>query len=182
MIYAIIGLSMNITNGFTGQFALGQAGFMAVGAYVVGIFTVPVAIRPSVFYATPMNSSIINIYMPLGVALIAGGLLSALIAFMIGKPVLRLRGDYLAIATLGFSEIIRIFITNASSITNGALGIKSIPPLNDVRIIFLATLITFMLITLLINSSYGRAFKAIREDEIAAEAMGIDLFFHKNLA
>ena len=182
MIYAIIGLSMNITNGFVGQFALGQAGFMAVGAYVVGIFTVPVAMRPGVFYATPMNPAIINIYMPLGVALIVGGLLAALIAFVIGTPVLRLRGDYLAIATLGFSEIIRIVITNASSITNGALGIKNIPPLNDVRIIFLATLITFILITLLINSSYGRAFKAIREDEIAAEAMGIDLFYHKNLA
>ena len=182
MIYAIIGLSMNITNGFVGQFALGQAGFMAVGAYVVGIFTVPVAMRPGVFYATPMNPAIINIYMPLGVALIVGGLLAALIAFVIGTPVLRLRGDYLAIATLGFSEIIRIVITNASSITNGALGIKNIPPLNDVRIIFLATLITFILITLLINSTYGRAFKAIREDEIAAEAMGIDLFYHKNLA
>ena len=182
MIYAIIGLSMNITNGFVGQFALGQAGFMAIGAYVVGIFTVPVAMRPDVFYATPMNPAIINIYMPLGIALIVGGLLAALIAFVIGTPVLRLRGDYLAIATLGFSEIIRIVITNASSITNGALGIKNIPPLNDVRIIFLATLITFILITLLINSSYGRAFKAIREDEIAAEAMGIDLFYHKNLA
>ena len=144
MIYAIIGLSMNITNGFVGQFALGQAGFMAVGAYVVGIFTVPVAMRPGVFYATPMNPAIINIYMPLGVALIVGGLLAALIAFVIGTPVLRLRGDYLAIATLGFSEIIRIVITNASSITNGALGIKNIPPLNDVRIIFLATLITFI--------------------------------------
>lgn len=182
LIYAIIGLSMNITNGFVGQFALGQAGFMAVGAYAVGIFTVPVAMRPSVFYATPMNPAIINIYMPLGVALIFGGLVAALIAFVIGTPVLRLRGDYLAIATLGFSEIIRIVITNASSITNGALGIKNIPPLNDVRIIFLVTLITFIFITLLINSSYGRAFKAIREDEIAAEAMGINLFFHKNLA
>src|SRR5574344_1680815 len=182
MIYAIIGLSMNITNGFVGQFALGQAGFMAIGAYAVGIFTVPVAMRPSVFYATPMNPAIINIYMPLGVALIFGGLVAALVAFVIGTPVLRLRGDYLAIATLGFSEIIRIVITNASSSTNGALGIKNIPPLSDVRSIFLATLITFILITLLINSSYGRAFKAIREDEIAAEAMGIDLFYHKNLA
>jgi branched-chain amino acid transport system permease protein len=182
MIYAIIGLSMNLTNGFVGQFALGQAGFMAIGAYAVGIFTVPVAMRPGVFYATPMNPAIINIYMPLWLALIVGGLAAALVAFLIGTPVLRLRGDYLAIATLGFSEIIRIIITNASSITNGALGIKNIPPLNDVRIIFFITMITFVLITLLVNSSYGRAFKAIREDEIAAEAMGIDLFYHKNLA
>ena len=109
-------------------------------------------------------------------------MLAAFVAGIIGTPVLRLRGDYLAIATLGFSEIIRIVITNATSITNGALGIKNIPPLNDVRYIFMAAAISYVLITLLLNSSYGRAFKAIREDEIAAEAMGISLFYHKNLA
>ena len=182
LVYAIIGLSMNLTNGFVGQFPLGQAGFMAIGAYVVGIFTVPVELRPNVFYAAPMNPLIADIQMPLWLALIAGGLLAALVAFLIGTPVLRLRGDYLAVATLGFSEIIRIWITNAQSITNGALGIKDIPPLNDVRYIFLATAVTFIFIALLINSSYGRAFKAIREDEIAAEAMGVSLFWHKNLA
>ena len=182
LVYAIIGLSMNLTNGFVGQFSLGQAGFMAIGAYVVGIFNVPVELRPNVFYAAPMNPLIADIQMPLWLALIAGGLLAALVAFLIGTPVLRLRGDYLAVATLGFSEIIRIWITNAQSITNGALGIKDIPPLNDVRYIFLATAVTFIFIALLINSSYGRAFKAIREDEIAAEAMGVSLFWHKNLA
>jgi len=163
LVYAIIGLSMNLTNGFVGQFSLGQAGFMAIGAYTVGIFTVPVEFRENVFYAVPMNPLIADIELPLWAAL-------------------RLRGDYLAVTTLGFSEIIRIWITNAQSITNGALGIKDIPPLNDVRYIFLVTLISFVFITLLVNSSYGRAFKAIREDEIAAEAMGINLFWHKNLA
>lgn len=182
LIYAIIGLSMNLTNGFAGQFSLGQAGFMAVGAYVVGIFTVPVELRENVFYAVPMNPLIADIEMPLWLALIVGGLLSALIAFLIGTPVLRLRGDYLAIATLGFSEIIRIIITNAQSFTNGALGIKDIPALNDVRYIYVATAVTFLFITALINSSYGRAFKAIREDEIAAEAMGVNLFRHKCLS
>ncbi len=182
LIYAIIGLSMNLTNGFAGQFSLGQAGFMAVGAYVVGVFTVPVELRPNVFYAEPMNPMIADIQMPLWLALLVGGLLSALIAFLIGWPVLRLRGDYLAIATLGFSEIIRIVITNAQSFTNGALGIKDIPALNDVRYIFIATAITFLFVTCLINSSYGRAFKAIREDEIAAEAMGVGLFKHKCMA
>ena len=166
LVYAIIGLSMNVTNGFAGQFSLGQAGFMAIGAYMVGI----------------MNPHLVNVYMPLWMALILGGVLAAFVAGIIGTPVLRLRGDYLAIATLGFSEIIRIVITNATSITNGALGIKNIPPLNDVRYIFMAAAISYVLITLLLNSSYGRAFKAIREDEIAAEAMGISLFYHKNLA
>ncbi len=182
LIYAIIGLSMNVTNGFTGQFALGQAGFMALGAYVVGVFTVPVKLRANVFYAVPMNPIIADIQLPVWAALIGGGILAALVAFLIGAPVLRLKGDYLAIATLGFSEIIRIVITNASSFTNGALGIKDIPTLNDTRYIFIATAITFIFISLLINSSYGRAFKAIREDEIAAEAMGIDLYKHKCLA
>lgn len=182
LIYAIIGLSMNITNGFAGQFSLGQAGFMAIGAYVVGIFTVPIAYRANVFYATPMNPLIADIQMPMWLALLVGGLLAALVAFVIGTPVLRLRGDYLAIATLGFSEIIRICITNAQSFTNGALGIKDIPPLNDVRVIFAATAFTFIFVSALMNSSYGRAFKAIREDEIAAEAMGINLFKHKCLA
>lgn len=182
LIYAIIGLSMNVTNGFAGQFSLGQAGFMAIGAYMVGIFTVPVSFRANVFYAVPMNPLIADIQMPVWMALLAGGLFAALIAFIIGAPVLKLHGDYLAIATLGFSEIIRICITNAQTITNGALGIKDIPPLNDVRYIFVATAITFAFIAALINSSYGRAFKAIREDEIAAEAMGIDLYKHKCLA
>ena len=198
LVYAIIGLSMNLTNGFVGQFSLGQAGFMAIGAYTVGIFTVPVEYRENVFYAMPMNPAIADIELPLWAALILGGALAALFAFAIGTPVLRLRGDYLAVTTLGlvlrlrgdylavttlgFSEIIRIWITNAQSITNGALGIKDIPPLNDVRYIFLVTVICFVFITLLVNSSYGRAFKAIREDEIAAEAMGINLFWHKNLA
>ncbi len=182
LIYAIIGLSMNLTNGFAGQFSLGQAGFMAIGAYTVGIFTVPVDLRANVFYAVPMNPMIADIQLPLWLALLLGGLLASAVAWIIGTPVLRLRGDYLAIATLGFSEIIRIVITNASSFTNGALGIKDIPTINDVRYIFLFTAITFVLVTCLINSSYGRAFKAIREDEIAAEAMGINLFHHKNMA
>ncbi|MGM9529058.1 MAG: branched-chain amino acid ABC transporter permease, partial [Phascolarctobacterium sp.] len=182
LIYAIIGLSMNLTNGFAGQFSLGQAGFMALGAYVVGVFTVPVELRANVFYAVPMNPLIADIQLPLWLALIVGGLLAALVAFLIGTPVLRLRGDYLAIATLGFSEIIRIVITNAQSFTNGALGIKDIPTINDVRYIFLATAIIFVFVTCLINSSYGRAFKAIREDEIAAEAMGVGLFHHKCMA
>lgn len=182
LIYAIIGLSMNITNGFAGQFALGQAGFMAIGAYAVGIFTVPPELRKAVFYAVPQTPLLADVYLPFAVALILGGVLAALVAGLIGTPVLRLRGDYLAIATLGFSEIIRIWITNAQTITNGALGIKGIPPLNDVRIIFAITAISYIIIASLLNSSYGRAFKAIREDEIAAEAMGIDLFRHKNMA
>ncbi|NLI92326.1 MAG: branched-chain amino acid ABC transporter permease [Peptococcaceae bacterium] len=181
-IYTILALSMNLINGFTGLFSLGHAGFMAIGAYVVGIFTVPVEMRSMVFYLKPMHPLIANIELPFFAALILGGLLAALVAFLIGAPVLRLRDDYLAIATLGFSEIIRIIITNAQSITNGSLGIKNIPPTANIWWIFGTAFVTIVFIILLISSSYGRAFKAIREDEIAAEAMGINLFNHKVLS
>ncbi|HHZ02479.1 MAG TPA: branched-chain amino acid ABC transporter permease [Tissierellia bacterium] len=178
-IYTIVSVSMNLVNGFTGLFSLGQAGFMAIGAYTVALFTVPLQVRPNVFYMVPQNPIIAQIELPFAIALILGGLLAALAAILIGIPVLRLKSDYLAIATLGFSEIIRIVCTNAKSITNGALGIKSIPEMPTMWVFFGVAIISVIIIYLLINSSYGRAFKAIREDEIAAEAMGINLFKHK---
>lgn len=181
-IYTIIALSMNLVNGFTGQFSLGQAGFMAIGAYVVGIFTLPIEYRDAIFFVEPMLPAIRNIYIPLLPALILGGALSAVFAFFIGLPVLRLRGDYLAIATLGFSEIIRIVLTNAQNVTNGALGIKDIPTMTNMFYIHIVLIVTIVFMALLINSSYGRAFKAIREDEIAAQAMGVSLLRHKLLA
>ncbi|MEG0377076.1 MAG: branched-chain amino acid ABC transporter permease, partial [Eubacterium sp.] len=181
-IYAIVSLSMNLINGFTGQFSLGQAGFMAIGAYSVAIFTVPIAVRPTLFYVMPMNPAIANIQLPFWGALILGGIVSALMAFLIGTPCLRLRGDYLAIATLGFSEIIRIVFTNTQDITNGALGIKGIPTINSLWLTFGTLIIVVVFLLLFINSSYGRALKSIREDEIAAESMGINLFKHKMIS
>lgn len=178
-IYTIVSVSMNLVNGFTGLFSLGQAGFMAIGAYTVAIFTVPLAERTKIFYIIPQNPLLAQIELPFVVALILGGLLAALVAILIGLPVLRLKSDYLAIATLGVSEIIRIVFTNAKSITNGALGIKSIPAMPTMWVFFGVAILSVALMSLLINSSYGRAFKAIREDETAAEAMGINLFKHK---
>ena len=181
-IYTIVSVSMNLVNGFTGLFSLGQAGFMAIGAYTVAIFTVPIEYRASIFYVVPQNATLAGIQLPFVVALLLGGLLAALVAVLIGIPVLRLKSDYLAIATLGFSEIIRIVFTNAKSITNGALGIKSIPKMPTMWVFFGVMILSVAFIVLLINSSYGRAFKAIREDTIAAEAMGINLFKHKVLS
>ena len=178
-IYAIVSVSMNLVNGFTGLFSLGQTGFMAIGAYTVAIFTVPLDARAKIFYIIPQNPVLAQIELPFVIALILGGLLAALVAILIGLPVLRLKSDYLAIATLGFSEIIRIVFTNIKSITNGALGIKSIPTMPTMWVFFGVAALSVVLIWLLINSSYGRAFKAIREDEVAAEAMGINLFKHK---
>lgn len=181
-IYTIVSVSMNLVNGFTGLFSLGQAGFMAIGAYVVAIFTVPLEKRPSIFYVIEQNPVLAKIELPFFLALLVGGLLAALVAVLIGIPVLRLKSDYLAIATLGFSEIIRIIITNAQPITNGALGIKNIPEMPTMWIFFGIMILSVIFIKLLIDSSYGRAFKAIREDEVAAEAMGINLFKHKVLS
>lgn len=178
-IYAIVSVSMNLVNGFTGLFSLGQAGFMAIGAYTVAIFTVPLEKRAAIFYVVDQNPVLAQIELPFVVALILGGIFAALVAILIGVPVLRLKSDYLAIATLGFSEIIRIIFTNAKPITNGALGIKSIPEMPTMWVFFGVMILSIAFVVLLINSSYGRAFKAIREDDIAAEAMGINLFKHK---
>ncbi len=178
-VYCIVAVSMNLVNGFTGLFSLGQAGFMAIGAFTVGIFTLPLGVRDAIFYIEPMAPFLRNVELPFFVALLLGGLIAALVAIIIGTPVLRLKSDYLAIATLGFSEILRIIFSNTQTITNGSLGLKSIPTINTMFLPFSICAIVVILVMLLIRSSYGRAFKAIREDDIAAEAMGISLVKHK---
>lgn len=196
VIYALMAVSMNLLNGFTGLFSLGQAGFMLLGAYTYAIFTIPVEAKASVYqYFT----CAIPFSIPVPLALVLAGLVAAGFAALIGLPVLRLKSDYLAIATLGFAEIIRAFCQwkTLGPITNGSNLLKSFPTFNDMNItnasgeviVKLSTLFPFLIaglcifvIVLLINSSYGRAFRAIREDEIAAEAMGINLTRHKLLS
>jgi branched-chain amino acid transport system permease protein len=175
----LLGLSRNLINGFTGLFSLGHAGFMAVGAYTTALLTMPIATKQTNFFLAPLISPLDQIVLPFLPALLIAGLLSALAAFMIGAPVLRLKGDYLAIATLGFAEIIRVIFTNTQNVTNGALGLKGIPGNTNLWWTSGIALFTLIIIMALINSSYGRAFKAIREDEIAAESMGISLYKHK---
>lgn len=201
-ILAIVAVSMNLVNGFTGLFSLGQAGFMAIGAYVTAILTIPVEAVQGVYYVSGMNSSILGFKEMIAaspewfqsifpfLALIIGGLVAALFASLIGFAVLRLKSDYLAIATLGFSEIIRAIFASPQldTITNGSYGLSKIPdypsifglPSSLTPYIIAFVCIGFMV--LLIRSSYGRAFKAIREDEIAAESMGISLFKHKEMS
>lgn len=183
-IYAVVAVSMNLLTGFTGLFSLGQAGFMAIGAYTVAIFTIPVSVRPSVYYVSGISPVIADIQLPIPVALLLGGLMAAGMAALIGIPVLRLKSDYLAIATLGFSEIIRAFIAAPvfDTITNGSYGLKSIPGFSSIFTVFGLAALCIALMVLLINSSYGRAFKAIREDEIAAQSMGLNLFRYKELS
>lgn len=174
-IYALVAVSMNLLNGFTGLFSLGQAGFMLIGAYAYAIFTIPVEYRDAVYQY--FDGGIVQFSIPVIPALILAGLAAALFAFLIGLPVLRLKSDYLAIATLGFAEIIRAFFQwdTLGPVTNGSNLLRKFPTFDSTLFPFTVAGICILLIVLLINSSYGRAFKAIREDEIAAEAMGINL-------
>ncbi|MGM9627090.1 MAG: branched-chain amino acid ABC transporter permease, partial [Faecousia sp.] len=205
-------------NGFTGLFSLGQAGFMLLGAYTYAILTLPMAAKDQVYYlygGSAVHFSLTDLFQGVfgasgfggGLALICtvlvglilAGIVAALFAALIGLPVLRLKSDYLAIATLGFAEILRALFQwqTLGPITNGANMLKSFPTFADFNIknasgqvvLRLSTFVPFCvailciaLIVLLIHSSYGRAFKAIRDDEVAAEAMGISLFKHKMLS
>ncbi len=181
-IYALVAVSMNLLNGFTGLFSLGQAGFMLIGAYTYGALTIPVAERASVYQY--YDGGIIQFSVPVFVGILAAGALAALFAFLIGLPVLRLKSDYLAIATLGFAEIIRAFFQwdALGVVTNGSNLLRKYPSFNSAMFPMVVCGICIAIILLIINSSYGRAFKAIRDDEIAAEAMGINLAHHKRLA
>ena len=217
-VYSLVAVSMNLLNGFTGLFSLGQAGFMLLGAYTYAILTVPMAAKDQVYYlygGSAVKFSLVDAFQSLFgtagfggavsmicavlVGIVCAGLVAALFAALIGTPVLRLKSDYLAIATLGFAEILRALFQwqTLGPITNGANMLKSFPTFADFNIknaagqvvLRLSTFVPFLLsilcitvIVLLIHSSYGRAFKAIRDDEVAAEAMGISLFKHKMLS
>lgn len=181
-IYALVAVSMNLLNGFTGLFSLGQAGFMLIGAYTYAIFTIPQDQRAAVYQY--YDGGIIQFTLPFPVAIILAGCAAALFAFLIGLPVLKLKSDYLAIATLGFAEIIRAIFQwdKLGAITNGSNLLRKYPVFKSTLFPFAVAGICIALILLLINSTYGRAFKAIRDDEVAAEAMGINLAHHKRLA
>ena len=197
-VYSLVAVSMNLLNGFTGLFSLGQAGFMLLGAYSYAVLCIPAAKRAGVYQY--FDGGIVKFSLPeifasfLGdkvgsavgmiLALLVGGLIAAFFAYLIGLPVLRLKSDYLAIATLGFAEIIRAFFQwdTLGPVTNGSNLLRKFPTFDSTLFPFTVAGICILLIVLLINSSYGRAFKAIRDDEIAAEAMGINLFKHKEMS
>ena len=205
-IYALAAVSMNLLNGFTGLFSLGHAGFMLIGAYTYAILTIPSEARDVVYqyYDAAIRLSfpeaLGNAMGPVGtllgvvLAIVAAGLVATLIAWLIGLPVLRLKSDYLAIATLGFAEVVRAVFQwgKLGPVTNGSNPLKSFVRINSFQLklggttislttfvpVLLAT-VCIALIVLLVNSTYGRSFKAIRDDEVAAEAMGINLARHK---
>ena len=165
-INVILAVSLNLATGFLGQLVLGHAGFMSVGAYAAALFTM--------YSGLPTMASF-----PL--ALLIGGIVAAAFGVIIGVPALRLKGDYLAILTLGFGEIIRVLIL-ATPFTGGAAGLSGIPLLTTFTYVFIVAILTVAVIFAFIHSRHGRAVIAIREDEIAAEAAGIHTTYYKLLA
>ncbi|MGA2141413.1 MAG: branched-chain amino acid ABC transporter permease [Brevinematales bacterium] len=160
----ILAVSLNLINGFAGQFSLGHAGFMAVGGYSSAIITL--------YHSGELSALGMPEFMIFSIAVLAGGITSAVFGFIIGLPALRLKGDYLAIATLGFGEIIRLSVLNVDYL-GGAAGLKGLPAYTNGNWIFFMAAAAVIVISNLINSSHGRAILAVREDEIAAESMGI---------
>lgn len=178
-IYATLGVSLNLIFGFTGQFSLGHAGFMAIGAYTTALLIMPSMYKEMTFIIEPLIWPLNVLQLPFIVALLLGGLFAAILAILIGLPVLRLKGDYLGIATLGFAEIVRVIANNIPQVTNGALGLKGIPQYTNLWWTMGFAVLTVFIVKRLISSSYGRALMAIRENEIAAEAIGVNLTYHK---
>jgi len=172
-INVMLAVSLNLVNGVTGQFSIGHAGFMAAGGYSAAFVSlqlmqyqlhgIPDAITQGLF---------------LLLALIIGGLVAALLGFVVGLPSLRLRGDYLAIVTLGFGEIIRVIIENTEAV-GGARGLSNIPPWAGFFAVYLGVVVTIVVSRRIVGSTHGRALLAIREDEVAAEAMGVDTVGYK---
>ncbi|MBK7366602.1 MAG: branched-chain amino acid ABC transporter permease [Candidatus Eisenbacteria bacterium] len=173
-----LAVSLNLVNGFTGQFSIGHAGFMAAGAYGSAMFTVT--------WGQSLAAAMIAAHVPAPVAqgalllvsLLLGGGLAAIFGYLVGLPSLRLRGDYLAIVTLGFGEIIRVLILNIDAV-GGARGLPGIPQWANFFWVFLVATIVIALAVNLANSTHGRALFAIRDDEIAAEALGVDTTRYK---
>jgi branched-chain amino acid transport system permease protein len=172
----ILAVSLNLINGVTGQLSIGHAGFYAIGGYTSAALVVYAgpAIRSFFNFLPRIGQDTVLLLMGLLVAAVAAGLAG----LAVGIPSLRLRGDYLAIVTLGFGEIIRVFILNIDAI-GGSRGFSGIPQLSNLFWVYLLVLVTIVTVRNLIHSSYGRAFISIRDDEIAAEAMGVDTTRYK---
>ena len=161
----IMAVSLNLINGHTGQFSLGHAGFMAVGGYTAGKLSLVISASGEAAWCLPL-------------VLLAGGLMAAVAGLLVGIPSLRLRGDYLAIVTLGFGEIIRVIIQNMDSL-GAASGLSGIPKYTTLGWTFALAAVTVYVITALVHSTYGRGFVAVHDDEVAAESMGINTTRYK---
>jgi branched-chain amino acid transport system permease protein len=174
-----LAVSLNLINGYTGQFSLGHAGFMAVGAYTaaaITLFAGPHLLPPEASGFYPSATALLFF-----TALIVGGLAAAVAGWLVGMPSLRLKGDYLAIVTLGFGEIIRVIFRNIDSL-GGALGLNGIPAYTNIFWVFGVAVVCIYVVVAMVHSTYGRGFLAVRDDEVAAEAMGLNTTRYKIVA
>ena len=171
LIFVILAATLNLINGITGQFSLGHMGFAAVGAYTSGTITT------LVYHLSPRSFTDNLIFLA---AIVIGGIAAAVVGFLIGFPSLRLKGDYLAIVTLGFGEIIRTILNNIDYV-GGPRGLLGIPKFSNFTVIFLFTFFTIVLLRNLVISSHGRAMLSIRENELASELVGVNTTRYKVL-
>ena len=178
-INAILALSLNLIYGFTGLFSLGHAGFMALGAYMAALCILDPMQKEIMWILDPIIWPFSVLHTPFWVAVILGGLVATAFALLIALPVLRLGDDYLAIASLGFAEIIRVVLTNATPITNGSLGLKGIPDDASLLTCYVWMLITLVILARLLYGNFGNVLRCIRDNEIAARVMGINVFGYK---
>ena len=169
----ILAVSLNIVNGMTGQFSIGHAGFMAVGAYLSGKFSLETKQLAISLLPVAVSDQLMFI-----VALLIGGSCAALCGFIVGLPSLRLKGDYLAIVTLGFGEIIRVIVQNTQAFGR-ALGLSGIPQRSSFFMVYFWVFVTIVIARRIAASTHGRSLWAIREDEVAAEAMGVNTTGYK---
>jgi branched-chain amino acid transport system permease protein len=181
-IFITLAVSYNLINGVCGQLHLGPNAFITLGAYTAALLTLTPSEKALNFIITPLYGPLSQMSLPFPWALLAGGLVAAAFGFLTGFPVLRVRGDYLAIVTLGFGEVVRVLANNLQGLTNGPLGLKGLSPYTNLWWSWGVALLAVAVITALVKSSYGRAMQAIREDETAARAMGVNTFRHLMLA
>ncbi|NTV43632.1 MAG: branched-chain amino acid ABC transporter permease [Syntrophobacteraceae bacterium] len=181
-IFITLAVSYNLINGVCGILHLGPNAFIAIGAYTSALLTMSPLEKQLNYIIEPLMWPFSVLSAPFLISLVAGGILATFFAFLISFPVFRVRGDYLAIVTLGFGEVVRVFCNAFQGVTNGPLGLKGLAPHTNLYWSWGVAVVTIVVISKLVKSSYGRAMKAIREDETAAKAMGIDPYKHLLMA
>ena len=177
-IFITLAVAYNLINGVCGQLHLGPNAFITLGAYTAALLTMTPAEKTLNFLVTPLYGPLSQVALPFPAALLAGGLVAVAFGLLTGFPVFRVRGDYLAIVTLGFGEVVRVLANNLQGLTNGPLGLKGLYPYTNLWWSWGVAVAATAMVAALVNSSYGRALNAIREDETAAKAMGVNTFRH----
>lgn len=179
-INVILAVSLNLTNGFTGLFSLGHPAFMAIGGYVTAILTFSIQKKP--LFLPDLPQWMVPLHFPFFPALLVGGCCAAIVSLIIGLSVLRLKGHYLAVATMGFLIIVQVLLNNAESITRGPLGLNGLEEFTNIYWVSGWAIVTIYICWKIKFSSLGRSMLAVREDEMAANSLGVNLFYTRNFA